>query len=245
MKRTGIFLRETTMNKLSIIIITGLILVYTSTGSAAVVGYWSFDNSGNPGYDDSGNGNNGTVYGATWITPAKINGGLSLDGDDYVGVADSPALNITEGTWEACIKFDVLPSVAGLMNPLAKQEQYWIHASSDDSIQVKVSVGGTRYIASTGPNFITLDTWYHVIGIYDGEDLKLYVDGNLENTNTAPSGNIDSGNKILAIGTWSSPIDYFHGTIDEVRVYNHAVPEPATLLLLGLGGLALRKKRRV
>jgi len=227
------------------IVITGLILVYTSTGWAAVIGYWSFDNSGNPGYDDSGNGNNGTVYGATWMTPAKINGGLSLDGiNDYVGIANSPTLNITEGTWEALIKFDALPSVAGLMNPLAKQEQYWIHASSDDSIQVKVSVGGTRYIASTSPDFITLDTWYHVIGIYDGEALKLYVNGNLENTNTAPSGNIDTGGAIFAIGTWSSLIDYFHGTIDEVRIYNHAIPEPTTVLLLGLGGLALRKKRR-
>jgi len=233
------------MNKLSMLVITGLILIYTSTGWAVVVGYWSFDDSGNPGWDDSGNGNDGTVYGATWITPAKINGGLSLDGDDYVGVADSPTLNITEGTWEAWIKFDALPSVAGFMNPLAKKEQYWIHASNDDSIQVKVGVGGTRYIASTSPDFITLDTWYHVIGIYDGEELKLYVNGNLENTNTTPSGNIDTGSAILAIGTWSSLIDYFHGTIDEVRVYNHAIPEPATILLLGLGGLALLRKHRV
>jgi hypothetical protein len=232
------------MNKLVVIVLTGLILVCTSTCWAGLVGYWSFDNSGNPGQDDSGNGNNGTVYGATWITPAKINGGLSLDGDDYVGVADSPALNIAEGTWEAWIKFDALPSVAGLMNPLAKKEQYWIHASNNDSIQVKVSVGGTRYIASTSPNFITLDTWYHVMGIYDGEELKLYVNGNLESTNTAPSGNIDTGSAIFAIGTWSSLIDYFHGTIDEVRVYNHAVPEPATLLLLGFGGLTLLRKRR-
>jgi hypothetical protein len=130
------------------------------------------------------------------------------------------------------------------MNPLAKREQYWIHASNNDSIQVKVSVGGTRYIASTGSNFITLDTWYHVIGTYDGEELKLYVNGNLENTNTAPSGNIDTGSAILAIGTWSSLIDYFQGTIDEARVYNHVIPEPATILLLGFGGLALRKKRK-
>ena len=59
------------MNKLGTIVIIGLILIYSSAGWAAVVGYWSFDNSGNPGYDDSGNGNNGTVHGATWVTPAK------------------------------------------------------------------------------------------------------------------------------------------------------------------------------
>ncbi len=231
------------MNKLSLILITGLLLVCTSAGRGELVGYWSFDDQTNPGKDDSGKGNDGTLYGPTWTPLGKINAALSFDGDDYVGIANSPTLNITEGTWEAFIKFDCLPSVAGLMNPLAKQEQYWIHASNDDSIQVKVSVGGTRYIASTSPNFITLDTWYHVVGIYDGEELKLYVNGNLENTNTAPSGNIDTGSAKLAIGTWSSLIDYFQGTIDEVRIYDHAIPEPATLLLLGLGGLLLRKRK--
>ena len=32
--------------------------------------------------------------------------------------------------------------------------------------------------------------------------------------------------------------------LDNVRIYNHYIPEPASVILLGLGGLALIRRRR-
>jgi hypothetical protein len=73
-----------------------------------------------------------------------------------------------------------------------------------------------------------VDEWYHVAGTYDGEILKLYVNGTLVDSNPAPSGNIDIGPYIMAVGTWSTLIDYFQGTIDEVRIYDYAL-SPETI----------------
>jgi len=60
------------VNKLSVSIMTGLIPVCASiswaTPTEGFMSYWSFDDSSNPGHDDSGNGNDRTVHGATWTT---------------------------------------------------------------------------------------------------------------------------------------------------------------------------------
>ena len=50
--------------------------------------------------------------------------------------------------------------------------------------------GGTAYTV-TGTTS-TQDGWHHILGVYDGGDLKIYVDGNLENTNTIGSLSIDN-----------------------------------------------------
>lgn len=166
-----------------------------------------------------------------WVS-GRFGGALSFDGsDDYVQVPSNASLNITQGTWQAWINFSAKPSVAGRMNPVAKQEQYWIHGSTGtltpwdqtDSIQVKVGVAGTRYRATTAADFIETGVWYHVVGTYDGETLKLYVDGELIDSNTDPSGPIDLSSVILAFGTWSAPIDYFQGKVDEVAIWDEAL----------------------
>jgi len=208
-------------------------ITYLTKGSSSVlVGLWHFDEDA---FDYSGNGNHGTLTNmdtATCWVPGMFGNALSFDGtNDYVEIANDPSLNITQGTWEAWIKFDVLPSVAGHpMNPLAKANQYWIHGSRNDAdsgttdaIVVKIRVGGTRYCAKTSSSFITVDEWYHVAGTYDGEILKLYVNGTLVDSNTTPSGDIDTGTQIMAVGTWSTLVDYFQGTIGEVRVWGEVL----------------------
>ena len=202
-----------------------------------VIGDWHFnENAGMIAYDSSGRGNHGTLNGAVW-GDGKYNPAMSFDGvDDYVGIPDSAELNIARGSWEMWLKFSAKPSEAGLMNPLAKQEQYWIHGSSDNSLQAKISVNGTRYIAKTSSGFIETDKWYHAVGVYDNADLKLYVNGSLEDSvPIAQGGDIDTTSNILAIGTWSSFVDYFDGLIDEVKIYNRALDADEVLARYNIG----------
>ena len=73
-----------------------------------LVACWHMDEGeGSVIYDTSGNGNDGTIYGATW-TDGKFGKALSFDGEnDYVKIPDSASLDITdEITIEVRVKTD-------------------------------------------------------------------------------------------------------------------------------------------
>jgi len=207
-------------------------LVWANMG---IVSYWPFDEgTGTTAYDVV-NGNHGTIHGATYTTDkAPVIGNayaLAFDGNDHVQIPNSSNLNIATGSWALWLNFDMKPSVAGHhMNPLAKAEQYWVHAALPsldtdriDAIQAKIRVAGTRHVATTASDFIQTGVWYHVVGTYDGETLKLYVDGVLVDSNTTPSGPLDITGAEFAIGTWSYHADYFHGLIDEVGFWDRVL----------------------
>ena len=76
------------------------------------VAEYSFDaGSGTTLRDASGNGNNGSISGATWSPSGKFGGSLSFDGvNDMVTVADAASLDLTQKmTLEAWVK----PTSAG------------------------------------------------------------------------------------------------------------------------------------
>jgi len=74
----------------------------------ALVAYWSFDEgSGGVAHDNSGNGNDGTIYGAAW-TSGVSGSALSFDGrNDYVMIPSSASLDIRGSiTLEAWVKYN-------------------------------------------------------------------------------------------------------------------------------------------
>ena len=48
-----------------------------------LIGYWNFNDEFNVGYDDSGNGNFGTNYGAEWKSYGISGGCLDFENDEY------------------------------------------------------------------------------------------------------------------------------------------------------------------
>lgn len=77
-------------------------------------------------------------------------------------------------------------------------------------------------------NALTLNTWTYVAGSYDGQTLRLYVNGVEVGTNAFPGSIVASPNYPLTIGKLSDPNQFasrfFDGLIDEVRIWHRAVP---------------------
>jgi len=76
-------------------------------------------------------------------------------------------------------------------------------------------------------NTLSLNTWQHVAGVYDGDSLKIYLN-TIEIGATAFRGSIVPSTAFpLCIGRWSegsgTPSRFFSGQIDEARIWNRAL----------------------
>ena len=66
-------------------------------------------------------------------------------------------------------------------------------------------------------------TWHHVVGVYDGSEMALYVDGSLDHRAPAGVGDIET-TSTLFIGRHFSELDFaYGGSMDEVRIYDRAL----------------------
>jgi len=128
-----------------------------------------------------------------------------------------------------------------------------------------VELKGQGWCGPVGVEALTLTpgTWYFLAGVYDGTAVRMYLGTSelppLVVMSTNYSGNIVPSSNNLTIGNALIYGDRsFDGAIDEVRIfdrgvtsgeitnlylYNALTPEPSTLLLLGIGGLMLRKHK--
>ena len=215
--------------KLSIVI-AGLVLAgagaarsshAATNGLAAAYGF--NEGTGSVLHDLSGNGNNGTITGASWVR-GKYGGGLRFNGSSSrVTVPSSSSLSPTGAvTVEAWIR----PQLAGSWRAVAIKEQnsadlsYGLYGSTSKGASAYAYAGSER--SATGTSALPLSTWSHVAAVFDGTMLRLYVNGSLTAQQLA-AGSIAETAGAFRIGGDAIWGEWFSGTIDELRVYGRAL----------------------
>jgi len=91
---------------------------------------------------------------------------------------------------------------------------------------IQKTKGNEYYVDSTEPELVRDGSWHHLVGVNDGTDLLLYVDGELDNTNPGAGGKIkgDEGATLNIGRRVEEAGDYlFNGCIDEVAIYSRAL----------------------
>jgi hypothetical protein len=231
--------------------------------TAPAVSHWDFHTgSGTTAYDiiDSSNGTlntNGTDL--TWTADGGGRtgqaGDYALDFSGYnhgqnVSISDTDNLDVSSAlALEAWIKPDEDESthIGTTSYLIIKPGSYQLNMGADrTSLTLQVKIGGsTKSLSVTGLD-ISYDSWTHVVASYDSSltenNMKIYMDGLLIGQQDQ-AGLVDVNANDVSIG-YADRSANFKGLIDDVKIWNTAVPEPATMVLLGLGGVGLLIRRR-
>ena len=193
------------------------------SASAALVGWWQFDEtSGNVAADSSGQGNDGAIVGTPLWVPGKIGGALQFNGSTYVNCGNKPSLNIrnqiTMAFW-----FKVQAFTNTWETFLAKGDGAYRSARSGGTGNAThMGISGSNYF--DGTIIITDNQWHHWAGTYDGATAKIYIDGRLD-TQATYTGQIgDSSAYNLYIGeNAQATARQLHGVLDDVQIYDQAL----------------------
>jgi parallel beta-helix repeat protein len=202
-----------------------------------LVSCWHFDEgSGNIAYDTSGNGNDGTINGASWTTGIS---GTALDYDginNFVEVDDSSTLNFGEGDFSICAWIKTNNSNVDDLQIVEKLDRdgsipyhgFYMRVCKnylyDNVLEAGISVASGDVDETFGTTFLADEKWHFVTATFDRDDkLSIYVDGQLENSVIISSiANIDNAWS-LYIGQQANSDNRYIGMLDEICIYNHAL----------------------
>jgi Concanavalin A-like lectin/glucanases superfamily len=218
-----------------------------SASSSPLSGWWPMnEGTGQTVRDWSGNGNNGTL-GSTagaddndpsWIPGVFWGSALRFDGNDFVRIPSSSDLqsqNLTVSAWvrgsSSPGRFDYVVAKGASGDCVASS--YGLYTGSNGGMVFYTYDGtgethGFHLSPAADPTTVWDGRWHNVAGTYDGQTVRLFIDGNQVGTGTPATAPVSyampSGDGLLGSYVDSSCSLYLVGDIDGVSIWNRALP---------------------
>lgn len=226
-------------NDLSLTVMGFRVVKHVPDINSNLIGYWSFDDGSNvTAFDYSGNGNDGTIYGAE--PTAGISGNaLYFDGiDDYISLGtntfnwDLRSQPITITAWIKLTGLktaNIILSKEQLSHPFHGWELTY-EMYDNKRLNACILDSNNKGMQSKVVNLnLNINQWYHVAMTYDGSGSAEGISFWLNNTDLLET----IGKNDANWGTSENPYDCqigareqgnnFCGHMDELRVYNRAL----------------------
>ncbi|MEW6419257.1 MAG: LamG-like jellyroll fold domain-containing protein [Nitrospirota bacterium] len=187
-----------------------------------------FEDNGGTTTDSSGNGNNGTVNGAIFTTGEGV-----CDSNAYQ-FAWSSANNIQVPYQESQTTTDALTLEAWIYptawdniyygyNRIVSKQPVYLLRGANGVAHFQILTANHGYQGILDSNIMTLNQWHYVVGTFDGQLLKLYVDGVLKGSyDMGVKDNIVTNQSDIYVGESPGLNEGFSGTIDNVAIYKRA-----------------------
>ena len=205
-----------------------------------LIGWWPFSGNAN---DESGNGNNGTVNGATLTVDRynNISTAFSFNGNSNIQIQNSTSLQVySQLSISIWFKYTTLNN--GINYLLQKGTGYGClntgyHIAYDNdqgqaAFNKFISYGQNGNCAGIGDNSYLDSSWHNIIVVYHPpSNNKIYFDGlEVGNTSFCNSCTILNSNDILTIGGPTNGLGFnlaynWNGKIDDIGIWNRALTQ--------------------
>lgn len=163
--------------------------------------------------------------------------GKSYNNNSYSagGITSDKSINLGQNQSMFCwFKFTTLNNNFSLGGGLVTQHNHSTNSgmgitikyvsSTTGYISVNTGTGSARtYNTYCGTTLLQANTWYHGGYTYDGNNIKLYVNGVCENTISFTNMSVPANPIKVFIWSLSHQDYYFNGKLNDVRIYNHCL----------------------
>ena len=187
------------------------------------IAHYKLDDGSGTVVTDSQSGFNGTRSGATWAAIGRIGGGLTFNGTtDYVEIPNNSQFQVTNALsitgWVRAVAWSSGADVSTILRKGDTTPMNWALSVTNGRVEFVLD----HYDASTytGNTTLSLNTWVHVAGTWDGTNARIYVNGVADASALAKAAPIGTDTRAVYLGGRIGSTDITEGTLDDVRFYN-------------------------
>lgn len=194
---------------------------------------YSFDkNEGKKVTDSSGKRNNGNALNAKWTADGRLNGAYQFAGQgQHIETKGHQSLDLAGEmsitAWVKASQMTGTPAICAKGNG-GGGESWLVDIDRNKFRYVRRQHDGASYVQAISAQKVQLGVWYHVVGVADGKQLRIYVNAK-ETIGQAYSGPFDTNKHKVSIGSRQGgqrAYDLsFIGVIDEVMIFNRPLSE--------------------
>ncbi|MBL7187566.1 MAG: discoidin domain-containing protein [Phycisphaerae bacterium] len=204
------------------------------SAQADLIAHWPMDEGAGAIVADVSGGYDGSIEGNVVWTEGKIGSALKFPGVQGNNVnVGNVAINIGSNFTLACwIKISEVSSFHDILAKGPKDPghyELYLNGSGTGG-GGRLKGGAAAYIPDLGDFWSSIkvddDTWHHIAWTYDGTTVTCYVDGGDTGIKTwaVPGRSVVAESEEFRIGSLASSANPFGGTIDDVRIYDTALP---------------------
>ncbi len=190
-----------------------------------LLAWWPFNGNAN---DESGNGNHGTVNGAS-LTADKNgyqNKAFSFDGNDCINIPNV----VSSNSFSISIWLNSNDLSAGQQLIYYQGSREWELSNFNLNNGLKYLSGGVKlsdglHYVNPGA-YINNNSWYHCVLTYSqGNKVKIYINSHLvDSSSLTPNFSFFTGSATFSsIGAYNRDSRYFKGILDDIAIYNRVI----------------------